>query len=315
MRSFPFLPLAIFCVTVQAQGETKIKDGSGKDWFLDKKPKTVASSFLAGDEILIELVKNSKVKLVAISSVADDREYSNIVDFAKEVPNRIGANPESIAKIRPDLVFMASWNRPELSRTLSKLQIDTFTVSNFGSLEDIENNILVMGKVLDLEQRANQMVESMKQKMPKVANSNLSFITFDPSGVSLGQNTIFNSLLGRLGLVNVVKEAGWPKLSRESIARMQPDFVFTNGESIDQDPTYLLLNKTPGWKLLNAVKSKNIFLVPNRLLSCASQYVVSAYSHVDNLLKNRLGVKTSLKQDQAKGSKVEPVESSKELTK
>jgi len=270
-----------------AWARVTLKDRAGHDWPKSNPPATVASSFLAGDEILIELVKNSKVKLVAISSVADDKEYSNIVDLAKEIPHRIGANPESIAKVRPDLVFLASWNRPELPKTLSKLGIQTFTISDFNSLEDIQGNILIMGQVLHLEEKARQMVDSMQRQMPQQKKRNQTFITFDVSQVSLGKKTIFDSLMLRLGLDNTVTETGWPKLSSESIALKHPDFVITSGETKDQSLVELLIKKTPGWAILEASKSGNILLIPNRLLNSASQFVSLAYAHLDQLLNDR----------------------------
>ena len=280
-----FAVLGIYSCSAWAR--VTLKDRAGHDWPKSKPPAAVASSFLAGDEILMELVKDSKVKLVAISSIADDKEYSNIVDLAKEIPHRIGANPESIAKVRPDLVFLASWNRPELHKTLSKLGIKTFTISDFNSIEDIQGNILIMGQVLHLEEKARQMVDSMQRQMPQQKKRNQTFITFDVSQVSLGKKTIFDSLMLRLGLDNTVTETGWPKLSSESIALKHPDFVITSGETKDQSLAELLIKKTPGWAILEASKSGNILLIPNRLLNSASQFVSLAYAHLDQLLNDR----------------------------
>ena len=283
-----FAVLGIYSCSAWAR--VTLKDRAGHDWPKSKPPAAVASSFLAGDEILMELVKDSKVKLVAISSIADDKEYSNIVDLAKEIPHRIGANPESIAKVRPDLVFLASWNRPELHKTLSKLGIKTFTISDFNSIEDIQGNILIMGQVLHLEEKARQMVDSMQRQMPQQKKRNQTFITFDVSQVSLGKKTIFDSLMLRLGLDNTVTETGWPKLSSESIALKHPDFVITSGETKDQSLAELLIKKTPGWAILEASKSGNILLIPNRLLNSASQFVGLAYAHLDQLLHDRRSV-------------------------
>ncbi len=275
---------ALGLCSFSALAESMLKDGAGREWLSNRPPSTVASSFLAGDEILIELLKDTKVKLVAISSVADDKEYSNIVALAKEIPHRIGANPESIAKIRPDVVFLASWNRPELQKTLSKLGIHTFTISDFNSIEDIQANITLMGKVLHLEEKSRQMVERMQRQMPQQNKRGTTFITFDASGVSLGKKTILDSLMMRLGLENAVTETGWPKLSAESIALRRPDYIVSSGESTDQKSMELLIKKTPGWSILHALKAGNILMIPGRLLSSASQFVSLAYAHLDQLL-------------------------------
>ncbi|MEI8026104.1 MAG: ABC transporter substrate-binding protein [Pseudomonadota bacterium] len=275
---------ALGLCSFSALADSMLKDGAGRNWVSDMTPSTVASSFLAGDEILIELVKDTKVKLVAISSVADDKEYSNIAALAQQIPHRIGANPESIAKIRPDVVFLASWNRPELQKTLSKLGIHTFTISDFNSIEDIQANIVLMGKVLHLEEKSRQMVEGMQRQMPQQKKKNTTFITFDASGVSLGKKTILDSLMMRLGLENVVTETGWPKLSAESIALRHPDYIVASGESKDQKSIELLIKKTPGWSILNALKTGNLLLIPSRLLSSASQFVSLAYAHLNQVL-------------------------------
>ncbi len=291
MRGIRLALSALGLCSFSALAESILKDGAGRDWPYSATPSTVASSFLAGDEILIELVKDTKVKLVAVSSVADDHEYSNIVGLAKQVPHRIGANPESIAKIRPDVVFLASWNRPELQKTLLKLGIHTFTISEFNSLEDIQANIILMGKVLHLEEKSRQMVTWMHQQMPQRAKRNSTFITFDASGVSLGKKTILDSLMNRLGLENAVTESGWPKLSAESIALRHPDYILTSGETRDRKSVELLIKKTPGWNLLNALKTGNVLLIPNRLLNSASQFVSLAYAHLDSLLNKSILLK------------------------
>jgi iron complex transport system substrate-binding protein len=278
MRLFAITALLI-CMTNQSEGSTDVlKDDLGREWLLKEHPISIASTFLAGDEILSELVKGSSVRFIASSTLADNSEYSNIVDLAKLIPFRVGSSPEAIAKINPDLIFMASWNSPSLSNIVSKLKIKTFTLSSFNSIDDIERNILLMGKVLHLEDNARRMVVKMQQSMPIVPHLGKKILTYDPSGVTLGKKTIFDSLISRLGLSNVISEEGWPKTSPEWIARSGPDFIVSNGE-LDQFPTILaLISKTPGWRELSPVKNRKIVLIPNRLLTSASQYIALTYN-------------------------------------
>lgn len=278
MKIFAVFTFAL-CMSAPCKASNDfLKDDLGRKWSLKEHPLKVASTFLAGDEILSELVKGSNVQFIACSTLADKGEYSNILEQAKLIPHRIGNNAEVIAKIKPDLVFMASWNSPQLSKMLSNLKIKTFTIGAFNSIDDIERNIQLMGSVLHLESNAKKMVLKMQQSMPQVPANGKKVLHFDPSGITLGKKTIFDSLITRLGFSNVTQEVGWPKISPEWIAQSHPDLIISSGED-SQFPTLLaLISGTPGWKGLNPVKKKQIVLIPNRLLSSASQFISSAYS-------------------------------------
>lgn len=273
---FSLYILGLFLLNLIGSAE-EIKDGFGSSWSLLNRPTKVASAFLSADEILLDLTQGTGIQLIATSTVAEDELFSNIAREIKNIPFRIGNNPEFLAKIKPDLVFLASWNRPEFINTLKKLGINTFVLSEFNSIKDIENNIQAMSKVLHLSDKGSEMITRMNQGMPQQDNKNLRVIKFDSSGFIMGKNTIFDSLLERLGLTNVVKEKGWPKLSPEALARLKPDMIIVAGLDDERPKALSNLQKTPGWQNLKVLSEERIIMIPEKLLSAASPHLLKTY--------------------------------------
>jgi len=279
-QKLAWILIALFVSSSAWSKNSDLRDGLGRKWPLDYKPQKVASSFLAGDEILLEILKNSPDKIIATSTVSDDKMFSNITLKLKEIPHRIGNNPELIAKIKPDVVFVASWNRPDFLGSLSKLNIKTFTLSQFDSISDIEKNILLMGQVLHFEEDSILLVKKMQKDMPQLPPKNLKILRYDSSGFMIGRRTIFDSIIQRLGLRNAVEHNGWPKLSPEVIAKMNPDIIVVPGENSDKQIALENLRHSQGWKELAAVKEERVIMVPERLLSSASHYVIETYEAI-----------------------------------
>ena len=60
--------------------------------------KKIASTSLASDEILIDILsKSNKLnRLLAISTLSDSKEYSNVTEIAKKIPYRTNTNLEKL---------------------------------------------------------------------------------------------------------------------------------------------------------------------------------------------------------------------------
>src|SRR4051794_12554739 len=109
----------------------------------------IASCSLASDETLLDLaVKSGRPEeLVAVSTLADDPRYSNVAGtLPKTLTGRCGAELESLLKLKPDLAILASYNKPELLQRLAATGVKTLTLGDFKSLDDIEANVLTVGK-------------------------------------------------------------------------------------------------------------------------------------------------------------------------
>src|SRR4051812_26256730 len=90
-------------------------DGRGRSVDVAAAPVRIASCSLASDETLLALLGPGTPRLVAVSSLATDRRYSNIAgEIPKSLTGRCGTELESLLALKPDLAVLASYNRPEL---------------------------------------------------------------------------------------------------------------------------------------------------------------------------------------------------------
>ncbi|HEY8459429.1 MAG TPA: ABC transporter substrate-binding protein, partial [Blastocatellia bacterium] len=86
----------------------QLRDAKGETLTLPREPQRIASQTLGTDEILLAICPPERI--VALSNLADDENYSNAVEAARQIPNRTTEGPEQILQLKPDLIFVASYS-------------------------------------------------------------------------------------------------------------------------------------------------------------------------------------------------------------
>jgi iron complex transport system substrate-binding protein len=92
-----------------------------------------------------------------------------------------------------------------------------------------------------------------------------------------GSGTYTDALIRAAGGLNVAAEAGvteWGPLSIERAVALDPEVIFvpdgTEGNSPHAVVQTPVLASDPAWRDVRAVREGRVFLMPNRLLMCAS---------------------------------------------
>ncbi len=270
-----------------------VTDARGQKITTATPPQRIISHTLTSDEILMTLLSDpiANKRLLAISPKATDSRFSNIHE---QLPAQLAAKPlttpEQIVAARPDLVLLSVFNRPELIRTLERNQQQrVFVIKAATTLEDIYQCIIDLGVLVHAETAARQLAQQTRAAMQQLQQRTTELhqvwgrkprlIFYDPDGVAIGAETIFNDLVTQIGAENVAATAGlkgWPKLSIEMLASWQPDVIIAAGDNKDLTRLKTRLAKTPGWKNLKAFKDQRIILLTERQLYATSQYVVEA---------------------------------------
>ncbi len=262
-------------------------DSRGRTVKLINPPKRIASTSLAGDEILIELLsrQGQLPRLIAISSLSEDSNYSNITSEAKTIKGRAGNELENLLAQKPDLIVLASYNRPAMITRLDKANVPAFVLGGFNSFDDITNSIQKIGKLIGATKEAESLVGELSKTRKTLAATSrvhkkkVTILNFSETQTLNGKNTTFDSIVTGAGATNLASEmniSGWSKIGVEKLITLNPDYVIAIGDPQNADKIKEKIKKTLGYRSMKAVKENRIILVPGRILLSVSHHAIKA---------------------------------------
>lgn len=233
-------------------------------------PQRIVSVTLATDEILLSLVEPSRI--AALTHYAHDPDISNVVDRARVVPKRIRADAEEIVALAPDIVFVARYTNDELLRFLEGAGPFVYKFDHIESMRVIQENIRAVGRAVHAESKAEEVVAWMNERMaPRVPEGRPTVLYYTPDGFTAGADTIVDEIITRAGGRNVAREIGLVgsrRISLEEVIRCDPEHIVMSAgrKRVPLDH--------PALKDVAAVRSGRIHSLPQRHLTCVSQYCV-----------------------------------------
>jgi iron complex transport system substrate-binding protein len=260
----------------------EIVDGAGRALRLAGPPRRIVSQTLGSDEVLIDLV--APERLVGVSALARDPAYSNVVDRVGSAAPPSVVNAEDVLRLRPDLVFVASFSRAEVVQLLEASGAPVYRLTSFDRLQDVVDNVRRLGRAVGEEAAAERLVARLEARVAAVARRRAGrpaprVLSYSPGGFTAGAGTLFDDLVQRAGGVNEAARRGlraFPRISAEQVLAWQPDLIVA-GHMPGQAPVVrreLLAN--PAIAATRAARDGRILLLENRVLLAVSPYVVSA---------------------------------------
>ncbi|MGB5444908.1 MAG: ABC transporter substrate-binding protein, partial [Psychromonas sp.] len=195
--------------STQVEGDSfpkKLLDKTGIEFILAKPPTRILSATLVTDHILADLV--DPARLVAVSNYVDTPSMSNIVGFYSPEISRTQGEIESMLALQPDLVFVASYSNPETVRYLLRSDISVVRMGEFNSFADIINNIILVAKVTDTQATAEKIISELNKRLEFIQQQvkdkpKLRVLYYDPSGYSVGGNSLMDESIRLAGGINV----------------------------------------------------------------------------------------------------------------
>ena len=180
---------------------------------------------------------------------------------------------EAMAKLNPD-VFIHRATDVDTLKSVSALGIPSIGIAP-ESTEEILQTVLLLGKVLGVEERANILMDYYNERVEFAKNitSNIPVdkrYTAIVMGSEIGKvasgNMLQSYLIETAGGINMAKDIEskeiWPVVGAEKIFQWNPDFIFlTNSIASKYNLDDLMTD--PAWSELNAVKNKRVLLVPS----------------------------------------------------
>lgn len=247
-------------------------------------PQRIASATVGTDEILFEILKRRRElhRLIAVSMFSENKRYSHLEKIPDSIKGRVGDSVEALLAMKPDLAIVASYNRQEISHQLKAAGVQIILQKNFRSINDIQDNIRMIGQVTGTEKEAQALVQEMQQELqaarPKTPckKGDPTFIQFSEYNTVPGANTIINDAAAQAGLINLaagLKLKGWAPLSQEVLATLNPDFVVAAGDPAQKKDLISQLQKIPAWQKLKAVQAGRLIIIPDRQLYTVSHHV------------------------------------------
>ncbi len=184
---------------------------------------------------------------------------------------------EDIVNLTPDLVFVDGGNSAhiELANQLASMGIKVVALYEGTTIDQIYNNVKLVGASLKMSEKADQLVTGMQDTVSKIharlnpglAKPRVMFIVWlgDPIYVA-GNNTFINEVIKFAEGENAVNASGWASLSKEDAYAAAPDVVFISGTMAMETPEQIIsdLHNDTIWSMTNAVKNDKIFVVMNQ---------------------------------------------------
>jgi iron complex transport system substrate-binding protein len=273
----------------------ELRDAKGETLTLGREPQRIASQTLGTDEILLAICQPERV--VALSDLAENGDYSNVVEEARQIPGRTTQGPEQVLQFKPDLIFVASYSRAETVELLKASKAPVFRFANFDSIADIKSNIRAVGYATGTDATAEKLIRQMDSDLAAVSarisksEPPLRVMSYDQLGYTAGSNTIFDDVVRAAGAVNISAEQGikgFAKINSEKILEWQPDFLITGANRSKEKSVRDRLLEDPAVATSKAGRAGRIIVIDNRHFLTVSHHVVRFVEDLaDKLYGNR----------------------------
>ncbi|MBO3443566.1 ABC transporter substrate-binding protein [Clostridium sp. CCUG 7971] len=303
LLSFIFIIGAVGCSPTnekkdEGKSNSKVEESANKDSHYpvtittyNYKKEPVEITFNKAPEKVVAIYQNSietmlalglEDKIVAAAGLDHDvkDEYKEAFKKVKYL-EEFTPSKESIIMEKPD--FILSWYSLFDEKRLGEVDywhknnINTYMSLNSGVKDEktIENeitDILNLGKIFNVEDKAKELVDNINKKVEEVSKSvkgkekqsTLIVEFYDDQITTYGANSLGGDMVKKLG-ADLLNPQG-KKINEEDLINLNPDSIFVvymdrSDENVPkQEVNKILENKA--LKSLNAVKNKRVYAIP-----------------------------------------------------
>lgn len=259
-------------------GKIIIEDQLGKVIELDGVPERVATTIMPFPYIYYAVVGNSDnligcnpSSIIAYEDSALEYMYPELASADTSfVTTDFVVNVEELLKIQPDVVFQWNYMEDEIEK-MEAAGIKVVALQ-YGSQDDLETWIRIIGKMFDKEERAEELIayfhSSIKEvtdKTDTLTEDQIKNILIMSDNLKVSGSGYSNFWVEWAGGANPAKELSGEQLNvnMEQIYEWNPEIVFI-GNFTDLQPSDLVENKLDGqdWSVVDAVKNKEVYKIP-----------------------------------------------------
>ena len=265
-----------------------LTDDMDREISIAEKPQKIISLSPANTEVLFALNGNDK-----IVGVTDYCDYPEQVKSIEKIGDYINPNIEKIISLEPDLV-VANAEHKEIVETLERLDIPTIVLRPL-DMENMFQNIELVGKALGEDEYSKELVESLRERMNDVKSRISGIAETDKPKVyyeiwyeplmTAGPGTFIDDLIKLAGGINIAGEAktSFPEISLELILDKAPDiFIYSHhGDSqMELEEIYERVN----WHNIPAIKNRQIYDIDPNIVQRATPRLIDGLEIIAEIL-------------------------------
>ena len=246
------------------------------DITFDKAPEKVVAVYQNSIETLLALGLEDKIEIAAGLDHEVKDEYKDAFSKVNYI-EEFTPSKETVVMEQPD--FILSWYSLFSDKNLGDVDywhqnnINTYMALNSGAAQDrtLENekaDILNLGKIFNVEDKANQIVNEIDTKTNEVENSvkdqekqtTLIIEYMDGQIYTYGAKTLGGDMVQKLGAELLNQNGG--NISEEDLIKLNPDSIFVvYMDRTDEDMSKEAINTVMNNKALsslNAIKNERV---------------------------------------------------------
>lgn len=203
-------------------------------------PRRIASMNLCADQLLWRLAERKHI--VSLSHLAADAEVSLIADEVAGIHLNHGS-AEEIVPLKPDLIVAGRYSARAAVSLLRRLGYRIVQLDLAQSISDIRRQIVKLGKVLENQDAATQIIARMDGRIdagrPPAGAPRPTAINYQPNGFAAGPGSLIADVLVHAGfdLAHIGRSAGpYQHLPLEALINAPPDVLIVD-QSYAQKPS------------------------------------------------------------------------------
>ncbi len=203
---------------------------------LEAPPERILTYSLGHDEMLVALVPPERV--AALGAFASNASYSNVANIASEYPV-FEKGAENVLAAEPDLFIVSAFTDADIVDLVKDAGVSVVRPALESSAEGNVPNILLMGYLLGVEERALELAAEIEDRLATISDrvppvgdpgrpAVISISRWSDSISVAGGGTTGNGIIESAGGLNAAARDGidgFQTISTESVAAMNPDFI------------------------------------------------------------------------------------------
>lgn len=264
---YKFFFFIIFILSICSCSKNEINNSDKNNIIQNKKIEKIISLSPGVTDILIDL--NEAHKIIAADTFSKDILKKNNINVSN-VFDMLNPDAEKIISLDSDIIFINNLTAFYTKNSLLSLSNPTIiTITNSETLKGIEDDIYFLGKVLNADDRAKEVVSNMRTKIKEIKDigdtiTNKKAVYFEisalPNLYSFGSNVYLDDIINIIGAKNIFSNRNeWINVSEEDVVYLNPDIIFTSVDYVD-NPVAEITNRA-AWRDINAVKTSKVFFV------------------------------------------------------
>ena len=247
------------------------KDAQGSQLRIEKRPERVVSVVPGITEIIFRIGAAD-----AVRAVTHHDSYPPEVSEKEIVGGFFSPSLERIEKMQPDIIFISDIHKKVKERFKDKCQVICLQAT---SVSDNYQNILLLGKIFDRDDKAAQIVRETKEylehielkikKIPEPERKRVIRLMGRDKIMTPGDDSFQNDYIRLAGGIppKLGKNGQVVTITKEEWINFNPQIVYGCGGDRETAKKFF---SQPGWKDVDAVKNGKIFYFPCDLTCRAS---------------------------------------------